>query len=175
MNNLTPEKIKTEEVSNLVWIIHSRTNFWENKTKIQARKELKRRKIKSSDINDLLIDFNNWSTEEEKEWEKIYLETVEYESVYDYNNKFSFTIFEKFLIIITAPISFRHRIVEPSLYVLYRDKKTKLLVEKIILLTFGILLWIGIANISFELSEKKRMKEIEKIDISDWEKENGYK
>ena len=50
----------------------------------------------------------------------------------------------------------------------------KMFWEKLILLALGIILWIGVLNYSFDLAEKKRMEEIEKIDISDWEKEHGY-
>jgi hypothetical protein len=174
MNELTPKQIKAEDVSNLVWIVNSRTDFWDQKTKSLAKVELKRRKNKSSEINEFLNDFNNWTLETEKEWEEIYKDGIEENDLYDYREKFKFSTFEKILIVVTAPLSIKYRIVKPNLIILYREKKMKMFWEKFILLVFGFIIWIGILNYSYELSQKKRMEEIEKIDITEWEKEHGY-
>jgi hypothetical protein len=171
MNNLTENQIRNEEDSNLIWICNSKTQFWNEGTKVLAKKEIRRRKIQPSEIKEFLKDFNNWSKETEKEWEQIYLETINNEENIE---KTEFSLYEKILIIATAPFTIKWRGIGPSLFSLYRDKKMKMFWEKLILFALGILIWIGIINYSFELSEKKRMEEIEKIDISDWEKENGY-
>ncbi|MDP5093533.1 MAG: hypothetical protein NWQ17_09480 [Polaribacter sp.] len=172
MNSLNLREIKAEEVSNLVWIINSRTDFWDKNTKYLAKEELKRRKISIFEQNKLLKEFSDWDIETEKEWEQVYsapdiynLQSVE---------KTEFSINEKIQIVVTIPFIIKYGGIGPSLFSLYRDKKMKMFWEKLILLALGIILWIGVLNYSFDLAEKKRMEEIEKIDISDWEKEHGY-
>ena len=174
MNNLNSKEIKAEDISNLVWIINSRTDFWDDNTKYLAKEELKRRKISPSEQNKLLKDFLDWDIETEKEWKKIYLDSKSEESEFFNLEKAEFSIRDKILILITAPFTILRNGIGPDLFVLYSDKKMKMFWEKLLFLIFGILIWFSFIYFGYRNYENNRLKEIENIDISDWKEKHGY-
>lgn len=46
--------------------------------------------------------------------------------------------------------------------------------QRIGIFVLSFFAWYFYINYSFEQSQKKRLEEIDKIDISDWKKQHGY-
>ncbi len=174
MNSLNPKEILIEDTSNLIWIINSRPKFWTDDTKDLAKDEIKRRRVPLSVQNKILEDYLGWDIETETEWEQIYLHSKSERNELDKVEKDGFSVIDKVLIIISAPFNIFNHGRGPDLYSLFKDGKMKMFWEKLILLIFGVSTWMGLMYYIYQESENKRMEEIEKIDISDWEKEHGY-
>jgi hypothetical protein len=47
--------------------------------------------------------------------------------------------------------------------------------QRIIIFTLSFTTWFTYLNYQYKQSERKRLEEIEKIDISDWKQKHGYK
>ena len=153
--------INTRETDELIIIANSSTNDWQMDAITQAKNELQKRGI-TTEIQKEVI--NKWN-EEEKLFE------IKYQEQLDQNLLESYSMGKMATIFLLAPfiLSGRWR-VDLSLSELKRENYQKKFKHRLILLFGGILFWILFITSSFNISEKQRLEEIEKINISEWEK-----
>lgn len=153
--------IETRKTEELIEIANSEPEFWQREAIDIARLELIKRGI-TREYQDKVLA--RWKLEIEN-FEKDYKEQL-------IRNEFEgYTNIEMLKVFIFAPFYlFGRWIADYTLFDLWRENYKKKFVQRIIILITGTLFWIFSIILIFNISEKNRLKEIEKIDISDWEK-----
>lgn len=150
----------------LIEVSNSSIDHWQQEAIDQAKKELANRKVSITDQERIIKKWNE-ENEESIRNEKIRLE----------NNKTeSYKYWEIVVLFLFAPII----IVKPYLfsdYTLFNLKGYNYFLkfkQRIIIFILSFLSWFFYINYSYNKSEKERLEEIEKVDISDWKKKYGY-
>ncbi|RDK85582.1 hypothetical protein [Marinirhabdus gelatinilytica] len=158
--------ISERETEELIGIAHSSTKQWQQEAISQAKKELVRRNITEQQQREVL-----------EKWEKEYQEWITKEKERLENNKTeSYKIWEMILMFIFGPIL----IIRPYLlhsYTLFNLRGENYYLkfkQRIIIFSLSFISWFVFISYSTEQSNKKRLEEIDKIDISDWKEKHGY-
>ena len=160
MKEFSPS-IESRETDELIAIAHSSTNEYQEEAIELAKIELKRRNIS---IQEQKAKIKEWEKQSEK-IEQEYLEKL------DENQYESYTILKMVKIFFLAPFYLTGKFfADDRLLVLRKENYKKKFKQRIILLITGTAFWIGLCLITFKISENSRLKEIEKVDISEWEK-----
>lgn len=165
MTEFTPpiSERKTEE---LIEIIYSGTDHWNEEAIRQSKRELAKRNISQKEQDKVIT---KWEQETEKylAQEKKRLET---------NKTESYQIWEMIVLLLFGPILFFRSYIFNShtLFTLRNENYFLKFKQRIIIFSLSFIAWYFYTNYSYEQSEKKRLEEIDKVDISDWKKKHGY-
>ena len=141
-------------------------NIWQREATVQAKKELVKRNIYQKEQNKVL---KKWSLQANKHSKK---EAERLEK----NKTESYAIWEMVILFLFGPILF----VKPyffnshTIFSLRSENYYLKFKQRIIIFVLSFIAWSFYLNYSHKQSEKKRLEEIEKIDISDWKKLHGY-
>jgi len=158
---------KTEE---LIQIKYSSIDDWSQEAINQAKTELIKRKISQREQDKVV-----------NEWDKQYNEYLKVERLKLESNKTeSYKPYEMVLLFIFGPIVFMkpYWFNSTTLFELKRENFKLKFKQRLTIFALSFIFWT--LFISYDIkygvneSEKKRMEEIEKIDISEWEKKHGY-
>lgn len=156
--------IETRETFELIAIANGALDEWQQEAIDQAKEELKKRGI-TEKYQKKVID--KW-TEERNQLE------IAYQKQLELNKEESYSTGEMIYILLVAPFILMGKwSVGLSLRELNRENYSKKIKQRLFLLIGGIAFWVLIAVLSFNDSEKDRLDEIKKADISAWEK-NRY-
>jgi len=141
-------------------------NIWQREATRQAKKELNRRNISQEQQNEVIERWNK----EIDEYLKIEAERLEK------NKTESYEKWEMFVLFLFGPILFIRPYLFNShtLFTLRGENYFLKFKQRIIIFGLSFIAWFFYINYSFQQSEKKRLEEIDKIDISDWKKKHGY-
>ncbi len=157
--------IETRETLELIAIANGTLDDWQQEAIDQAKVELKNRGI-TEDYQKRFID--KW-IEERKESEITYQKQLELNKTASYSNS------EMICILLLAPFILMGKwTFGLSLSELKRENYSKKIKQRLLLLIGGIGFWISIIVLGSNFSENKRLEDIEKVDISAWEK-NRYR
>jgi hypothetical protein len=165
MTEFTPP-FSERSIEELVEIANSSEKVWQKEAINQAKKELVKRGITQRE-QDIIIE--KWNLEAE-EFFKIELERLEK------NKTESYKIWEIAILLFFGPILFfkPYMFNSHTLFTLRNENYYLKFKQRIIIFILSFIGWGLYTNYSYEISEKKRLEEIEKIDISDWKKKYGY-
>ena len=162
--------ISKRETEELIQIKYSSTDDWSQDAINQAKAELIKRKIPQREQDKLV-----------NEWDKQYNEYVKAEQLTLESNKTeSYKNYEMVLLFLFGPLIFFswHSYFSRTIFELKRDNCLLKLKQRLIIVSISSIFWILFIGYDIKYgvneSEKKRMEEIEKIDISEWEKKHGY-
>ena len=162
--------ISKRETEELIQIKYSSTDDWSQDAINQAKAELIKRKITQREQDKIV-----------NEWDKQYNEYAKGEQLRLESNKTeSYKDYEMALLFLFGPIIFLswHSYFSRTIFELKRDNCLLKFKQRLIIVSISFIFWF--LFISYDMkygineSENKRMEEIEKIDISDWEKKHGY-
>lgn len=149
MSNYNPP-IKNRDTEELIIIANSTKDDWQIEAINEAKNELRLRNINIENQKEFIDELANLSKQELRG-----------------RAKEDYSIFEKFILVIFwYKEVFRGWSLKKEGYVLKSKKRLKLISLGIIL---TIILFV-FALISFESEEKRRLEEINKVDISEWER-----
>ena len=153
-------------IEELVIISNSTTENWQQEAIDQAKSELIKRGISINEQEELLSGIDEEIQQYNQELE-IWLE----------NNKTeSYKVWEMIVLLLFGPII----IIKPyffsryNLFNLKGDNYFLKFKQRIFLFCLSFLLWFSFTEYSYQKSEKQRLEEIEKIDITEWKKKYGY-
>jgi len=153
-------------VEELVMISNSNTEHWQQEAINKAKSELIKRKVSINEQEELLSRIDKETQQYNQELEA-WLE----------NNKTeSYKVWEMIVLLLFGPII----IIKPyffsryNLFNLKGDNYYLKFKQRIIIFCLSFLSWIAYTEYSFQKSEKQRLEEIEKIDITEWKKKYGY-
>ena len=153
--------ISERETEELIEIAHSSTDNWQKEAINQAKDELLKRNITQAQQNEVI-----------EKWEKEAEEYFENEIERLKKNKTeSYKPWEMILIFIFGPLKF-FRLYD-DVFTLRKENYFLKFRQRIIILSLGFIAWFTFIYVSYQRYEKNRLKEIEKVDISDWKKEHG--
>ena len=94
---------------------------------------------------------------------------------FETNKKERYELVELIQLFVFAPYYFMRGSLRFKSFKILKDEQYNIkLNQKIIVYLLSFLAWTLFINYSINKSEEKRINEIEKIDISDWEKKHGY-
>src|SRR5690606_33388384 len=141
-------------------------DIWQREATLQAKKELIKRNISQEQQNEVI---ERWNKEAE-EYLKKEAERLEK------NKTESYEKWEMVVLFLFGPILFIRPYLFNShtLFTLRRENYFLKIKQRIIIFGLSFIAWFFYINYSFQQSEKKRLEEIDKIDISDWKKKHGY-
>ncbi|WP_108869396.1 hypothetical protein [Aquimarina aquimarini] len=165
MTEFTPpiSERKTEE---LIEIVYSGKDHWNEEAIRQSKQELAKRNISQKEQDRVIA---KWEKETEKHLaqEKKRLEK---------NKTESYKVWEMIVLFLFGPILFFRPYIFNShtLFTLRGENYFLKFKQRIVIFLFSFIAWYFYTNYSFEQSEKKRLEEIDKIDISDWKRKHGY-
>lgn len=141
-------------------------NIWQKEATIQAKKELIKRNISQKQQNIVILDKENKNNKTKK------AELKRLES----NRTKSYNLLEIILLFLFGPLIFFSPFLfgSDTMFELVRENYILKFKQRIIVFVLSFISWGIYGNYTFNQSEKKRLEEIEKIDISDWKKKHGY-
>ncbi|WP_418510228.1 hypothetical protein [Corallibacter sp.] len=154
--------ISKRETEELIEIAHSSTEHWQLGAINQAKKELIRRNITPKEQNEVI---ENWKKEADEYFKNE-------EERLEKNKTESYSKWEMILIFIFGPLKFFRWY--DDIFTLRKENYYLKFKQRIIILTLGFICWFIFIYTSFHRYEQKRLEEIEKIDISEWKKKQGY-
>lgn len=154
--------ISKRETEELIEIAHSSTEHWQLDAINQAKKELIRRNITPKEQNEVI---ENWKKEADECFKNE-------EERLEKNKTESYSKWEMILIFIFGPLKFFRWY--DDIFTLRKENYYLKFKQRIIILTLGFICWFIFIYTSFHRYEQKRLEEIEKIDISEWKKKQGY-
>ena len=154
--------ISKRETEELIEIAHSSTEHWQLDAINQAKKELIRRNITPKEQNEVI---ENWKKEADEYFKNE-------EERLEKNKTESYSKWEMILIFIFGPLKFFRWY--DDIFTLRKENYYLKFKQRIIILTLGFICWFIFIYTSFHRYEQKRLEEIEKIDISEWKKKQGY-
>lgn len=161
--------ISERNTEELLEIIYSGSDVWQLDAINQAKTEIKKRDVSESDQ---LRVFEAWEHDDEeylilfRKQEAIRLKN---------NEKKSYKPYQMLLLFIFGPYAFfTPNSFSMGLFELRNENFKLKYKQRLIILILSFISWVAYFNYSIKESERKRMEEIEKIDISDWEKQHGY-
>ena len=157
------------DTGELIHIIMS-PDRWTKKAVQAARQELLNRGISLEEQEEVIREFK----ENEKKW--LEWQEKEYQKQLEKNKTESYEIWELILLFLIAPFLFfvksnTHRF---YLYKLYKEKYKLKFKQALIVTILSYIAWFMFMKYQIQKKEEKRQAEIEKIDISDWEKKYDY-
>jgi len=158
--------ISKRETVELIEIKYSSTDDWSQDAINQAKAELIKRKIPQREQDKLV-----------NEWDKQYNEYVKVEQLRLESNKTeSYKPIEMILLFLFGPIVFMkpYWFNSTTIFELKRENFKLKFKQRIIIFVLSFISWFFYIQYDFEKMEQERMEEIEKIDISEWEKKHGY-
>lgn len=165
MNEFRPP-FSERSIEELVEIANSSEKIWRKEAIHQAQNELIKRGV-TQNKQDEIIDKLNLEAEV---FFKFRTEVLEK------NKTESYKSWEIAILLFFGPILF----IKPylfnshTLFTLRNDNYYLKFKQRMIIFVLSFIGWGLYLNYSYEMYEKKRLEEIEKIDISDWKKQNGY-
>lgn len=139
---------------------------WQEEAVQQAKKELVKRNVTQKEQDKILAAWND-QTEAELKEEAERLER---------NKTVSYPLWEMVILFLFGPfLFFRPYILNThTLFTLKDDNYLLKFKQRLIIFGLSFVFWICYVGISYHLSEKKRLEEIDKIDISDWKEKHSY-
>ena len=153
--------IKKRSTLELISMAHGTEEYWQAEAIKQAKEELVARKVSKEYQQDILAKWERENKNFEEQYQ-IWLENNQYER---------YTLWEMIKILFVSPIILTGQTeVGDSLLDLKRFNYKIMVKQRIALLLGGIVLWVGLFFGFLEIGEAIKMKEIEQVDISDWEK-----
>ncbi len=156
--SLNKYKISNLQWEELLWISRTKRNFWSAETKRLAKTELDKRKISNYEKDQL------WDTITEE------LE-ISFEEDFFKNGtegiNIGYSNYQKFKIFITAPFTLARLHPIGDLIALFKEKKMKMFWEKLILIALGTIFWVSVFLISWNHSEKERLREIQDYELNE--------
>ena len=158
--------ISKRETVELIEIKYSSTDDWSQDAINQAKAELIKRKIPQREQDKLV-----------NEWDKQYNEYVKVEQLRLESNKTeSYKPIEMILLFLFGPIVFMkpYWFNSTTIFELKRENFKLKFKQRIIIFVLSFISWFFYIQYDFDKMEQERMEEIEKIDISEWEKKHGY-
>jgi len=159
--------ISDRETEELIEIAYCNDeDIWQREATLQAKKELLKRNISQQQQNKVL---ERWNKEIEKQL-KNEAERLE-------NNKTeSYATWEMVVLFLFGPILFTRPYFFNShtIFTLRGENYFLKFKQRIGIFILSFIAWYFYINYSFEQSERKRLEEINNIDISDWKKQHGY-
>tara|TARA_R110002072_G_scaffold302005_2_gene483374 strand:+ start:2445 stop:2963 length:519 start_codon:yes stop_codon:yes gene_type:complete len=166
LNNEFNPPIKERDTEELIEIAHSTTEEWQYEAIKQAKKELDRRGITLEEQNRTI---QIWK-EEANKFLKYEIKRLEK------NKTESYQVWEMIVLFLFGPFLFLRPYLfnTHTLFTLRGENYFLKFKQRILIFTLSFLAWFLYINYSFEQSEKKRLEEIQKIDISEWKKIHGY-
>lgn len=141
-------------------------DIWQREATLQAKKELIKRNISQEQQNEVIKRWNKEAEEYlEKEAERL-----------EKNKTESYKKWEIVVLFLFGPILFIRPYLFNShtLFTLRGENYFLKFKQRIIIFGLSFIAWFFYINYSFQQSEKKRLEEIDKIDISDLKKKHGY-
>ena len=157
--------ISEREDGELIDIAHSYSSTWQSEAILQAKRELTNRGISLKEQKEIL---EIWDLDDK-------LRIKEYEQQLELNKTESYKFWEMLVIFIFGPIILlRPHLSRKGLSYLKSENYKLKFKQRIILFILSIFVWVFYADYSWKKQEGKRMEEVEKVDISDWEKEFEY-
>lgn len=141
-------------------------NIWQREATLQAKKELIKRNISQEQQNEVI---EIWKKEADEYFKK---EAERLEK----NKTESYEKWEMVILFLFGPVLF----IRPylfnthTLFTLRGENYFLKFKQRIIIFGLSFIAWFFYINYSLQQSEKKRLEEIYKIDISDWKKKHGY-
>ena len=156
--------IKNRDTDELIKIANAKTGDWLSDAIEQAKAELKRRRISLDEQTKKINDWNDKLKQEDNEY-KINLQR---ESKIGYTKIQMIKIFFLSLFLVTSKFSSLGT--GKSLFYLWENNFLIKFRQRLILLISGLVFWIIIGFCFYKYDDYKRMKKIEQIDISGWEK-----
>lgn len=165
MTEFSPQ-ISKRETDELIGIANSSTEHWQQNAIVQARNELAKRGITQEKQIKVI---QKWNKKIKKSLEK---EAQRLES----NKTESYEIWEMLILFLFGPALFLRPYVFNShtVFTLRGENYFLKFKQRIVIFGLSFITWFFYFNYSFEQSEKKRLEEIDNIDISDWKKKHGY-
>lgn len=164
MKEFTPP-ISEREEGELIDIAHSYSSTWQSEAILQAKHELANRRISLKKQKEIL---ELWDLNDK-------LRIKEYEKQLELNKTKSYKFWEMLVIFIFGPIIIMiPQLRRKGLSYLKSENYILKFKQRIILFILSIFAWFIYADYSWKQQEEKRMGEVEKVDISEWEKEFGY-
>ena len=158
--------ISERETDELLAIAYSSTEHWQQEAINQAKQELIKRNV-TQEQQDKIIE--KWEKETEEDLRKE-LERFE-------NNKTeSYNVVEMIVLFLIGPFWFflSYKFHAHTLFTLRRENYYLKFKQRLIIFGLSFIAWFFYINYSAQQSEKQRLEEIDKIDISEWEKIHGY-
>lgn len=166
MTEFTPP-ISDRETEELIEIANcTDEDIWQREATLQAKKELIKRNVSQKQQNEVI---ESWKKEADEYFKK---EAEKLEK----NKTESYEKWEMVVLFLFGPILFIRPYLFNShtLFTLRLENYFLKFKQRIIIFGLSFTAWFFYINYSFQQSEKKRLEEIEKIDISDWKKKHGY-
>lgn len=153
--------ISNRDTEELIAIANGTTDDWQQDAINQAIDELKKRNVTKEQQNKIL---EQWKKEEEK------LELA-YQKQLEQNETEGYSTGKMVYIFLVAPLILAGRwTVDLSLRELKRENYQKKFKQRFLLLLGGTTFWILFLVSGANDYERKRQEEIDKVDISEWEK-----
>ncbi|WBL23809.1 hypothetical protein [Zunongwangia sp. HRR-M8] len=141
-------------------------DIWQREATLQAKKELIKRNISQEQQNEVIEKWNK----EAEEYLKKEAERLERNKTESYGKCQMVVLFLFGPILFIKPYLFNSH----TLFTLRGENYYLKFKQRIIIFGLSFIAWFFYVNLSFQQSEKKRLEEIDKIDISDWKKKHGY-
>lgn len=160
-------KITERETDELIFIANcTDEDIWQHEATLIAKKELLKRNI-SQDQQQAILERLNKEADDFLKKESVRLKKNETES---------YETWEMVILFLFGPILFLrpYYFNSHTIFTLRNQNYYLKFKQRIIIFVVSFIAWYFYMNYTFEQSEKKRIEEIEKIDISDWEKLHGY-
>ena len=160
------KRIKHLSTEELVGIAASAYGQWSYKTIERARKELLKREVSENEQSAIVQKIKDGVL-------KLKADPLEREAS---NENKSYTTFEMLMLFAFGPVIFfkSYGWDMKGLYTLNKEGKYLKFRQRLILFILSFTFWIFFGIYMSEKSDKEWREEIERQDISEWEKEHGY-
>jgi hypothetical protein len=153
--------ISNRDTEELIAIAYGTTDDWQQTAIDQAKEELKKRKVTKEEQNRIL---DNWKKDAE-------IFELAHQKQLEQNKTEGYTLGKMFYIFFVAPFILAGRwTVDLSLSELKIENYKRKFKQRLFLLLGGTIFWILFLVVGANDYEKKRQEEIDKVDISEWEK-----
>jgi hypothetical protein len=154
--------IQHKETDELIRIVNDPFDEWQEEARQQAENELDKRNVSKEYRQKLISDWN----------QDLRKANLARQQQLEKNATEGYSVFLMIYILLAAPLILLGKLrIGLSIWELKDENFRKKLRQRVLLLIGGILFWIFIISIQVNESEKKRLDEINKIDISEWRKE----
>lgn len=151
----------------LIQIVYEGIDHWQHEAIDQAKKELIKRNISQEEQNNVV-----------EKWERELDEYLQEQAIVFEQNEFeSYTKLRMLYIFSVAPFILVGKwSVGKDLFELRNENFKLKFKQRLILLIFGTLCWIGVISYTVKSSEEKRLKLTpkEEVELSKWMEKHGY-
>lgn len=158
--------IAERDTKELITIAHSSTAYWQQEAITKAKTELQQRKVSWAEQKKV-TDEQKVLAEKERREKQLWLDNNETES---------YALWEMIVLLIFGPILFFKPYIfnTHTLFNLRGNHYYLKFKQRLLVLTLSFMAWFTYINYDYKISEKKRLEEIDKIDISEWKEKFGY-